>query len=136
MTERYFIRCATTRQIATLGHIISRKLVYFVERDEADMGLRETVSAIIDGEIEHVQSVFCADDEQGTWRDVSEDVACECLSRAIDEFGFEGGELHSPARDFIECHAADALYDTEAEYDAARCDHAEHGTLHRAAQGV
>ncbi len=71
----------------------------FVERDEADMGRRNTIEDLMSGQVDRPVSVFCAED--GMWRDVSEDIAIEIAAKR---------EPLSPALiDFIERNAGAAL---------------------------
>ena len=69
------------------------------ERKLSDMTLAETVKDIVGGEFDSVAFVFCLNPDEGTMRDVTEDVAREVLNETGVNTGFE---LRGAARDLVE----------------------------------
>jgi hypothetical protein len=85
----YFVECD--------GKINGRKENWFVERDCADMNLLSTARDILDGQIEHVSKVWCAED--GKFTDETEVVATKMADLIADGADMPKGD----AFDFMEC---------------------------------
>ena len=85
----YFVECE--------GKIMGRKENWFVERDCADMNLLSTARDILDGQLEHVSKVWCAED--GRFTDETEVVATKMADLIMDGADMPKGD----AFDFMEC---------------------------------
>lgn len=77
MTDLHFIESRFTIQ--------GRKWQGFVERDCDRLGLSNTVSDILSGQVEGVRKVYRADLETKSFHDVSEEVALEILNQLDHE---------------------------------------------------
>ena len=84
----YFVECD--------GKINGRRENWFVERDCDDMGLLSTARDILEGQIEHVSKVWCAED--GKFTDETEVVAIKMADLIVDGADIPKGD----AFDFME----------------------------------
>lgn len=84
----YFVECD--------GKINGRRENWFVERDCDDMGLLSTARDILEGQIEHVSKVWCAED--GKFTDETEVVAIKMADLIVDGADMPKGD----AFDFME----------------------------------
>lgn len=85
----YFIECD--------GKISGRRCTWFAERDCDDLGLLSTARDILEGQIEHVSKVWCAED--GKFTDETEIVALKMADLIMDGADMPKGD----AFDFMEC---------------------------------
>lgn len=112
-----------------------RRSTFFCERDEANMNKADTIKDMIEGQVEDIVAVYRANEATGQWSDVSEDFALDIIKEAERQNRVnDDGELDVACLAFLEMHASEALAEVEGQY--ARSDAAEHGTMHRAFQGV
>lgn len=74
MIDLYIIECQA-----------SDRTRYIRERDTDRMGRSNTIDDIYSGQVENVVSVFAFNISEGWCRDVTEDIARDCLDKACDE---------------------------------------------------
>jgi hypothetical protein len=72
---------------------------YFAELTEPQTE-QSIITAIADGQLEHVQAIFKFNPVEGHSRDISEDVARAIIGRYLDN----DGDAKGPAEDFLEDH--------------------------------
>lgn len=94
--------------------VAGRRSKGFYERDEARMGLKDTVHDIASGELENVDRVYCGNLAMNSFQDVTEDVARAVLNYQLDR----GCEVEGPVLDFCEEHLGVAVVN-EAIREAA-----------------
>ena len=95
-----------------------------------DDSKRSVLVGLERGEYKKPIEVHCIDRNDGTWRDVSEDIAREVVA-ALQSF--PDGDLF----DFLENHlGCQFMAELGREMKEGRSDFDEHNTLNRAQQGV
>lgn len=97
MTDLHFIECRFTIQ--------GRKWQGFVERDCDRLGLSNTVSDILSGQVEGVRKVYRADLETKSFHDVSEEVAAEIMFQLGEANAEPTGEVLDYLEEHLGCRA-------------------------------
>jgi hypothetical protein len=105
MADIFLIQCDAV--------IRGRRQTWMAERDTERLGLRNTVEDIVSGQVENVSHVYRANAEDGTYRDVTEDVA-QAVADALD--APPTGEIKDFLENVLGCHF---VADLEREMEAA-----------------
>ena len=105
----------------------------FVETDRLTNSRANVINNIMSGEW-NVVRVLEVNEDEGTCRDVSEDLAREICDLVVDSADMPTGDAYEFCEDNLGCrHMADLEREVN---ESARSDFAEHNTHHRAISGA